>query len=97
MAYSVVFINAPVDLPPDLQARVRLILDEVGEVCSEIPLHESFWTYIQESGFVLDREGWRFYYRLDRPQRQLVVDRCVRVVKDLGPSGSADADKEQSG
>ncbi len=97
MAYSVIFINAPADLPPDLQARVRLILDEVGVVCSEIPRHESFWTYIKESGFVLDQDGWRFYYHLDRSNRQLIVDRCVRVVKDFGPPASGEAEKKHSG
>jgi len=34
---------------------------------------------MKESGFVLEHEGWRFHYHLERSARQLVVDRCERL------------------
>lgn len=82
MGYAVHFTSVPPDLPPELQARVRLALDEVGEACSTIAREDEFWTYLKESGFVLEHEGWRFHYHLDRPKRELVVDRCERLGED---------------
>ena len=79
MGYAVIFTSVPPDLPPEVQARVRLALDEVGEACSRIAREDEFWTYLKESGFVLGHEGWRFHYHLNRRSRELVVDRCERI------------------
>jgi hypothetical protein len=87
MGYAVHFKNVPPDLPAELQARVRLALDEVGEACTTIARDNDFWTYIKESGFVLEHRGWRFHYHLDRSARELVVDRCERI--EDAPAGSA--------
>jgi hypothetical protein len=84
MAYSVHFKNLPPDLPPEVEARVRLALDDVGEACSSISRENEFWTYLKESGFVLEQQGWRFHYHLDRPARELVVDRCERLGNEPG-------------
>ena len=86
MGYAVHFIDVPPDLPADVQARVRLALDEVGEACSTIARENEFWTYLKESGFVLEHHGWRFHYHLERAARELVVDRCERL-RDV-PSSS---------
>jgi hypothetical protein len=85
MGYSVHFKDAPPDLPPEVQARVRLALDEVGEACNSISRQDEFWTYLKESGFVLEHQGWRFHYHLDRRARELVVDRCERLAEEPGP------------
>jgi hypothetical protein len=79
MGYSVHFTNVPPDLPADLQARVRLALDDVGEALGTIARENEFWTYLKESGFILEHEGWRFHYHLNRPRRELVVDQCERI------------------
>ena len=79
MGYAVHFKHVPADLPPDVQARVRLALDDVGEACTSISRENAFWTYMKESGFVLEHEGWRFHYHLERLARELVVDRCERL------------------
>jgi len=86
MGYAVHFKDAPPDLPPEVQARVRLALDDVGEACSSIARENEFWTYLKESGFVLEHHGWRFHYHLERAARELVVDRCERL-RDV-PSSS---------
>lgn len=79
MGYAVHFKHVPPDLPPEVQARVRLALDEVGETCSSIARDDEFWTYIKESGFFLEHQGWRFHFHLERFARELVVDRCERL------------------
>jgi hypothetical protein len=84
MGYSVHFKNVPPDLPSELEARVRLALDDVGEACSSISRENEFWTYLKESGFVLEHQGWRFHYHLDRKGRELVVDRCQRLGDEPG-------------
>ena len=76
------FREIPADLPAEVLARVRLALDEVGEACSSIAREDQFWTYLKESGFVLEHEGWRFHYHLNRPTRELVVDACERLRGD---------------
>jgi len=44
MGYAVLFKNLPPDLPLEVQARVRLALDDVGEACSSISREDAFWT-----------------------------------------------------
>jgi len=84
MGYAVRFTDVPPDLPADVQARARLALDDVGEACSTIARENEFWTYLKESGFVLEHDGWRFHYHLNRLKRELVVDRCERLAE--GPA-----------
>jgi hypothetical protein len=79
MGYAVHFKDVPPDLPLEVQTRVRLALDDVGEACSSIARENEFWSYMKESGFVLEHQGWRFHYHLDRAARELVVDRCERL------------------
>jgi len=79
MAYAVHFKELPPDLPPDVLARARLALDDVGEACGSIAREDEFWTYLKESGFILEHEGWRFHYHLNRSRRELVVDLCERL------------------
>ena len=82
MGYAVHFKDLPSDLPPEVLARVRLALDDVGEACSSIAREDEFWTYLKESGFILEHGGWRFHYHLNRSRRELVVDRCERLRGD---------------
>jgi len=79
MGYSVRFRNVPPDLPAEVQARVRLALDDVGEALGTIARDNEFWTYLKESGFVLEHDGWRFHYHVNRASRELVIDQCERM------------------
>jgi len=88
MGYAVHFKELPPDLPPDVLARARLALDDVGEACSSIAREDDFWTYLKESGFILVHEGWRFHYHLNRSRRELVVDRCEQLHGDPSPDRS---------
>lgn len=88
MGYAVRFKELPPDLPPEVLARVRLALDDVGEACSSISREDEFWTYLKESGFVLVHGGWRFQYHLNRSRRELVVDRCEHWSADPFPDRS---------
>jgi hypothetical protein len=79
VSYSVVFKMQHTDLPPDVQERARLLLDEIGETCSAVPRDDAFWFYMKESGLTLTFAGWKFSYRLDRGAHELVVYHCEPV------------------
>jgi hypothetical protein len=92
VAYSVVFKVQHTRLPPDLQERARLLLDEIGETCSSVPRDDAFWLYLKESGLTLEYGGWRFWYRIDRRTRELIVYHCEHVgVEEVEPVVAAES------
>ena len=96
MAYSVVFKVQHTDLPADVQERARLLLDEIGETCSEMPRDDAFWMYMKESGMTLSFGGWKFSYRLDRGARELIVYHCEPMGEDDPDPRRSDPDSDSA-
>ena len=92
MAYSVVFKVQHTGLPPEVQERARLLLDEIGETCSSVPRDDAFWFYMKESGLTL--VPLSLYFSSGKVKVELALARGKRTYDKRQDLARRDADRE---
>jgi mRNA-degrading endonuclease RelE of RelBE toxin-antitoxin system len=72
VAYAVAFM-VEAELPALVREEVTATLKQIGEVTSTLPESTALWRSIGDSVLQFEQGGYRFWYRVDRRARLIVV------------------------
>jgi mRNA-degrading endonuclease RelE of RelBE toxin-antitoxin system len=72
VAYAVTFM-VETELPALVREQVTATLKQIGEVASTIPESTALWRSIGDSVLQFEQGGYRFWYRVDRRAKLIVV------------------------
>ncbi len=72
VSYAVAFM-IETELPALVREQVTATLMQIGEVASTLPESTALWRSIGDSVLQFEQGGYRFWYRVDRRARLIVV------------------------
>jgi mRNA-degrading endonuclease RelE of RelBE toxin-antitoxin system len=72
VAYAVAFM-VETELPALVREQVTATLKQIGEVTSTLPESTALWRSIGDSVLQFEQGGYRFWYRVDRRAKLIVV------------------------